>query len=375
MQLTQIRLRKPRRVFPFLCDPGFALQRDEPCIVQTDRGTEWGVCLLPPEPVPYEMERRYSMRVIRKANPEDHENQNYLIGEEKKARRVGIEKIQRHNLPMKLVDVEYTFDKQKVIFYFTAEDRVDFRDLVRDLAHDLRARIELRHIQVRDEAKMVGGIGGCGRELCCTTWLNDFMPISMRMAKRQNLSLNPSKISGQCGRLLCCLSYENDQYEAARREAKANEAAERARRAEAGEDEDEADSPRQEAPRERGNDRGQERGGERGARQERGPRRDDRGGGRPDGRRDEPRGRGGEGNRDRGPQREQRGGGQRPQGGGGPRDGQPRGDRDRNRGGGERGPRPQGDGQRRDERERRPQPEPQAPRADASADAEGGNNN
>jgi len=347
MQITQIRLRKPRRVFPFLCDANFMLQRDEPCIVQTDRGVEWGTCLLPPEPVPYEMERRYSMRVLRKANAEDHETQTYLVTEEKKARRVGIEKIQRHNMPMKLVDVEYTFDKQKVIFYFTAEDRVDFRDLVRDLAHDLRARIELRHIQVRDEAKMVGGIGGCGRELCCTTWLNDFMPISMRMAKRQNLSLNPSKISGQCGRLLCCLSYENDQYEAARREAKAEEQAARARQAELGESDEAAEAPRQDAPRDRADrDRGD---------RDRGPRRDDRGP-RPEGRRDEPRGRSAEGNRDRGPQREQRGGG----GGGQPQaqapreGGQQRGrDQDRNR---DRGPRPQGgDAPRRDNRDRRPQ--------------------
>lgn len=364
MQLTQIRLRKPRRVFPFLCDANFSLQRDEPCIVTTDRGTEWGTCLLPPEPVPYEMERRYTMRVLRKATAEDHETQVYLVTEEKKARRIGIEKIQRHNMPMKLVDVEYTFDKQKVIFYFTAEDRVDFRDLVRDLAHDLRARIELRHIQVRDEAKMVGGIGGCGRELCCTTWLNDFMPISMRMAKRQNLSLNPSKISGQCGRLLCCLSYENDQYEAARREAKAQEQAERTRRIEAGEPEDDRDAPRQEAPRERG-----------GAdRPERGPRRDDRNA-RPEGRRDENRGRGNEGpregnNRDRGPQRDQRGGGgQRPQGNA-PREGQQGGgdrNRDRNR---DRGPRPPGGGNRSDQRERRPQgdeaPQGAPPQAEAS---------
>src|SRR5690606_3977835 len=115
-------------------------------------------------------------------------------------------------LPMKLADVEYTFDKQKIVFYFTAEDRVDFRDLVRELARDLKTRIELRHIQVRDQARIVGGIGVCGRELCCSTWLGEFQPISMKMAKNQNLSLNPQKISGQCGRLLCCLSYENDLY-------------------------------------------------------------------------------------------------------------------------------------------------------------------
>lgn len=326
MHLVQVRLRKPRRVFPFLCDSNVGLKRAEPCIVQTDRGTEWGTCLLPPEPVPYEMERRYSMRVLRRATPQDHETQNYLETEEKKARRIGFDKIRQHNMPMKLVDVEYTFDKQKIVFYFTAEDRVDFRDLVRDLAHDLRARIELRHIQVRDEAKMVGGIGGCGRELCCTTWLGDFMPISMRMAKRQNLSLNPSKISGQCGRLLCCLSYENDQYEAARKQAKQQE---------------------QEA-RERGEQRPQDRDDELGdepreTREQR-PRRDDRGprgeGQRPEGPRgdrdrDQPRG---AGNREGAPNQ------------GAPRDG---GNRDRNR---DRGGRPGGGGgQRRDNRGPRPQ--------------------
>lgn len=219
MYIVKIRLRKPRRVFSFLSDDS-TLLRDEHCIVTSDRGLEMGQCVLPPEPCPPEMERRFNMRFLRKVDPSDLATQQFLAQEEKKAHRLCFERIRERQLPMKLVDVEYTFDKKKVIFYFTADDRVDFRELVRDLAHELRTRIELRHIQVRDEAKMVGGIGGCGRELCCTTWLNDFKPISMRMAKKQNLSLNPSKISGQCGRLLCCLSYENDQYEAARRQAR-----------------------------------------------------------------------------------------------------------------------------------------------------------
>ena len=120
------------------------------------------------------------------------------------------------NLEMKLVDVEYTFDRNKIIFYFTAEGRVDFRDLVKDLASIFRTRIELRQIGVRDEAKMLGGIGPCGRMLCCSTFLGDFEPVSIKMAKDQNLSLNPSKISGLCGRLMCCLKYENDEYEEAR---------------------------------------------------------------------------------------------------------------------------------------------------------------
>ena len=213
MQTVKVRLRKPRRVLTFLCD-NLHMDRDESCVVQTERGQEVGVCLLPPEPCSEEIGKKVSMRVLRKFSTRDEETFHYLAGEERKAREVCLDKIKMHKLPMKLVDVEYTFDKKKVIVYFTADDRVDFRELVRDLAHDLRSRIELRHIQVRDEAKMVGGLGSCGRQLCCTTWLNEFKPISMRMAKRQNLSLNPSKISGQCGRLLCCLSYENDMYEA-----------------------------------------------------------------------------------------------------------------------------------------------------------------
>ncbi|MBI1317440.1 MAG: stage 0 sporulation family protein [Candidatus Hydrogenedens sp.] len=213
---VKIRLRKPRRVFTFICDDSM-LRRDDACIVQTERGPEWGTCVVPPEPAPDEMRQRYSMRVLRRVDADDERTFEWMRGEEERARGICKTRIEKHGLPMKLADVECTFDKKKIVFYFTADDRVDFRELVRDLAHDLRARIEMRHIQVRDEAKMVGGLGGCGRELCCTTWLNDFQPISMRMAKKQNLSLNPSKISGQCGRLLCCLAYENDQYETAKK--------------------------------------------------------------------------------------------------------------------------------------------------------------
>jgi cell fate regulator YaaT (PSP1 superfamily) len=216
MQLVRVRLRKPRRVFSFLCYD-LVLRRNDACIVQSDRGLELGEVILPPEPVSSEVARRTSMRVIRRVNEEDELTQQKLQEEESKAFKACLSKVKERRMAMKLVDVEYTFDKKKIIFYFTAEDRVDFRELVRDLAHELKTRIELRHIQVRDEAKMVGGIGGCGRELCCSTWLNEFKPISMRMAKRQNLSLNPSKISGQCGRLLCCLAYENELYEQMKR--------------------------------------------------------------------------------------------------------------------------------------------------------------
>jgi len=220
MQTVRVRLRKPRRVLHFVCGDSMPLHRDDACIVQSDRGQEWGICVLPPEPCSESMAKRHTMRVLRKANMNDARSQELLVEEERKAYRLCFEKIAEWKMPMKLVDAEYTFDKRRIVFHFTAEDRVDFRELVRDLAQELRTRIELRHIQVRDEAKMVGGLGCCGRVLCCTSWLNDFKPISMRMAKRQNLSLNPSKISGQCGRLLCCLGYENDLYEDPRKRKK-----------------------------------------------------------------------------------------------------------------------------------------------------------
>jgi cell fate regulator YaaT (PSP1 superfamily) len=213
MQIVWVRLRKPSRVLDFAAEDTFKLERDEPCIVESDRGLEYGNCVIPPAPLSEEDAKKLSMKVVRKASLSDESTYHQLLMEEAKAKTVCAKKIEAHQLAMKLVDAEYTFDRKKVIFYFTAEERVDFRELVRDLAHDLKARIELRHIQVRDQAKMVGGLGACGRELCCTSWLREFMPISMRMAKRQNLSLNPSKISGQCGRLMCCLSYENDLYE------------------------------------------------------------------------------------------------------------------------------------------------------------------
>jgi len=143
-----------------------------------------------------------------------------IVDENKQAAQEAYEvcndKVNEHQLDMKLVDVEYTFDRNKVIFYFTADGRVDFRELVKDLAAIFRTRIELRQIGVRDEAKMLGGIGPCGRMLCCSTFLGDFDPVSIKMAKDQNLSLNPTKISGLCGRLMCCLKYENDEYESAK---------------------------------------------------------------------------------------------------------------------------------------------------------------
>ncbi|MEX2015765.1 MAG: regulatory iron-sulfur-containing complex subunit RicT, partial [Candidatus Hydrogenedentales bacterium] len=212
MQTVRVRLRKPNRVFTFLCKDDVTLGRDDACIVRSDRGLEYGLVVMPPERCGKDAEERFKMNVVRRASDHDNVTYNQLQDDERRARQLCQERIRAHNLAMKLVEVEYTFDRKKIIFYFTAEERVDFRSLVRDLAQELKARIELRHIQVRDEAKMIGGIGTCGRELCCTTWLKEFMPISMKMAKRQNLSLNPSKISGQCGRLMCCLSYENEMY-------------------------------------------------------------------------------------------------------------------------------------------------------------------
>lgn len=219
MQTVLIRVRKPTRVFTFLSE-ATDLRRHDTCIVQSDRGLEYGTCILPPEACPVGMEKRYKMKVMRKATDDDEATYKTLLEEEETAKRTCKEKVAARKLRMKLVDAEFTFDKQKLIFYFTAEDRVDFRQLVRDLAQQFKTRIELRHIQVRDEAKIVGGLGVCGRELCCSTFLREFKPISMKMAKRQNLSLNPTKISGQCGRLLCCLSYENDMYQRERRKVK-----------------------------------------------------------------------------------------------------------------------------------------------------------
>ena len=216
LQTVRVRLRKPQRVLVFLARD-ITLERGDACIVRTDWGLEYGVSITEPEDCGGEAAKRYTMPVVRKATPADHETLTALAAEEKEVATLCMQRIRDRNLPMQVVDAEYTFDRHKVVVNFTADDRVDFRELVRDLSQDLKARIELRHIQVRDKSKIVGGLAGCGRELCCATWLSAFMPISMKMAKRQNLSLNPTKISGQCGRLMCCLSYENDMYETPRK--------------------------------------------------------------------------------------------------------------------------------------------------------------
>ena len=156
--------------------------------------------------------------ILNKATANDLEKEQKNLADAEAAKSIANEKIRAHDLKMKLVRVEYTFDRSKMIFYFTADGRIDFRELVKDLAAIFRTRIELRQIGVRDEAKILGGIGPCGRQLCCSTFLGDFMPVSIKMAKDQGLSLNPVKISGLCGRLMCCLKYENDEYEAAKKE-------------------------------------------------------------------------------------------------------------------------------------------------------------
>ena len=181
-------------------------------VVETTRGVELGEVVTGAREVPDDQITAPLKRVMRIASSEDVERCEQNTEKEKEAFKVCQEKILKHKLSMKLVDAEFTFDNSKLIFYFTANGRVDFRELVRDLAAVFKVRIELRQIGVRDEAKMIGGLGACGRSICCGTFLRDFQPVSIKMAKEQNLSLNPTKISGQCGRLMCCLKYEHDNY-------------------------------------------------------------------------------------------------------------------------------------------------------------------
>ena len=182
-------------------------------IVETVRGIECGTVAIGNREVPEEKLVLPLKKVIRKATPADLETYNNNKQKEKEAMEICRQKVLEHKLPMRLIDAEYTFDRGKVIFYFSAEGRVDFRELVKDLAGIFKTRIELRQIGVRDEAKMLGGIGSCGQELCCHCFLGEFEPVSIKMAKEQNLSLNPTKISGICGRLMCCLKYESELYE------------------------------------------------------------------------------------------------------------------------------------------------------------------
>ncbi len=182
-------------------------------IVETARGVEYGKVVLGRRNIDDEKIISSLKTIIRDATPEDKKRNEENKAKNKKAFAICEEKIAKHNLAMKLIEAEYTFDNNKLLFYFTADGRIDFRELVKDLASVFRTRIELRQIGVRDETKMVGGIGMCGRELCCNKHLSEFVPVSIKMAKEQNLSLNPAKISGICGRLMCCLKHEEDTYE------------------------------------------------------------------------------------------------------------------------------------------------------------------
>ena len=211
-----VRFKKAGKIYYF--DPGdLSIQKSNFVIVETVRGVEYGQVVIDPKQVDENDVVLPLKKVLRIADQKDRMivEENRLAAKE--AYDVCDEKVSIHQLDMKLVDVEYTFDRNKIIFYFTADGRVDFRELVKDLAAIFRTRIELRQIGVRDEAKMLGGIGPCGRMLCCSTFLGDFEPVSIKMAKDQNLSLNPTKISGLCGRLMCCLKYENDEYEASKK--------------------------------------------------------------------------------------------------------------------------------------------------------------
>ncbi|MCD8084533.1 MAG: stage 0 sporulation family protein [Clostridiales bacterium] len=189
------------------------IKKGDHVIVETARGIEYGNVVLGRREVEDEKVIQPLKDVIRMATKEDEERESSNRSREKEAFRICKEKIRKHGLEMKLIDVEYPFDNNKILFYFTADGRIDFRELVKDLASVFKTRIELRQVGVRDETKIVGGVGICGRALCCHSYLTDFVPVSIRMAKEQNLSLNPSKISGVCGRLMCCLKNEQETYE------------------------------------------------------------------------------------------------------------------------------------------------------------------
>jgi cell fate regulator YaaT (PSP1 superfamily) len=207
-----VRFRSAGKVYFF--DPaGYDIKQGDNVIVETARGIEYGSVVLGPRDVGEDKIIQPLKPVIRQATEEDNAIEKRNKEKEKEAFQICLEKIKKHGLEMKLIDSEYTFDNNKVLFYFTADGRIDFRELVKDLASVFKTRIELRQIGVRDETKIVGGIGICGRPLCCHTHLSEFAPVSIKMAKEQNLSLNPTKISGVCGRLMCCLKNEEEAYE------------------------------------------------------------------------------------------------------------------------------------------------------------------
>ena len=212
IKVIGVRFRQAGKIYFFA--PGkYHIEVGEHVIVETARGIEYGSVVLSAREVEDDKVIQPLKSVIRPATPEDDEREAQNRRKEKEAYKICLEKIAKHKLDMKLIKAEYTFDNNKVLFYFTADGRIDFRELVKDLAAVFKTRIELRQIGVRDETKIKGGIGICGRSLCCNTFLSEFVPVSIKMAKEQNLSLNPTKISGVCGRLMCCLKNEQDTYE------------------------------------------------------------------------------------------------------------------------------------------------------------------
>ena len=213
VKVVGIRFKPVGKIYYFNPD-GTVLSVGDGVIVETTRGMEYGTVVLPEKEIDEEKFNMPIKSILRKATEEDKKQVEENKVRTKEARDICLEKIESNGLEMNLVDVEYTFDRSKILFYFTADGRIDFRQLVKDLAAVFRTRIELRQIGVRDEAKLLGGLGICGRPLCCSQFLGDFDPVSIKMAKEQSLSLNPTKISGTCGRLMCCLKYEQEAYEA-----------------------------------------------------------------------------------------------------------------------------------------------------------------
>ena len=212
IKIIGVRFRNAGKIYYF--DPKkLPIKKGDHVIVETARGIEYGSVVADAREVTDDQVVQPLKPVIRIANADDNARAQRNKEKEKEAFRICLEKIRKHKLEMKLIDTEYTFDNNKVLFYFTADGRIDFRELVKDLASVFKTRIELRQIGVRDETKVVGGVGICGRELSCHTFLSEFAPVSIKMAKEQNLSLNPTKISGVCGRLMCCLKNEEDTYE------------------------------------------------------------------------------------------------------------------------------------------------------------------
>lgn len=212
IKVIGVRFRRAGKIYYF--SPGkLDIHINDHVIVETARGVEYGLVVIGPRDVEDDKVVQPLKSVIRLTTAQDDAQENGNREKEKEAFKICLEKIRKHRLEMKLIDAEYTFDNNKVLFYFTADGRIDFRELVKDLASVFKTRIELRQIGVRDETKILGGIGICGRPLCCHTHQSEFLPVSIKMAKEQNLSLNPTKISGVCGRLMCCLKHEEDIYE------------------------------------------------------------------------------------------------------------------------------------------------------------------